>query len=393
MAFTDLETQDDFGPFSSFANFVSPKTSRAGRVEARGVAAGGALGRFRTSVLEKLQGGLNMSAAISQTLADPTQQEVLSLPDFPTNAQEFIDLLTPPTSEFGTVAPGASTFDKGTGAIGAQAPGKPPEPTASQKIVDAILASKNPEEQKLLTQALLGTDGRPTVTDYLRLVAGGISVDPKLLPKGVTKPATQQEAEIALTLGTASGPRAPNMNDMLLRAMGVDSPGSPLNDLPKDAVRGGLLIAEQLRRAESKPGPLDALLAQSPEARAAGLGGAQGGGLAELFEKLDAVEGGQPSAPSAPGSAEVPISGAAPQVGGTGGQAPGPQTGGAALTPEQLKTVETMPVENFAELSRETLEQITRAVVAGTIKLSDEQRAALFAANQANQGGAGGGAQ
>ncbi|KKL63861.1 hypothetical protein LCGC14_2170880 [marine sediment metagenome] len=356
--------------------------------------AGGALGAFRTSVIEKLQGGLNMSAAISQTLADPTHQQVLSLPDFPKNAQEFIKLLTPPTEEHGTIAPSASTFNKATGELGAQAPGKPPEPTAAQKIVDAILASSNPEERALLTQSLLGTDGRLSVTDYLRLAAGGITTDPELLPKAITKPATQEEAEIALTLGTAKGPRAPNENDLLLAIMGVEVPGSPLNDLPREGLRGAALIKEQLRRAESKPGPLDAILAASPEAKAAGLLPEEKGGLSDLFEKMDKAEaaerGGQVIEP---GKAEVPIFGTGPKVGGTGGQAPGPAVAGQQLTPEQLKSVEKMPVENFAELSRETIDQIIKAVTSGTIKLSDEQRTALLAASKATQGGAGGGAQ
>lgn len=204
---------------------------------------------------------------------------------------------------------------------------------------------------------------------------------------------TPEEATIALTLGTATGPRAPNMNDMLLAAMGIETPGSPLNTLPKEALRGALLIAEQLRRAEAKPGPMAAILAQSPEAKAAGLSEDKGGGLTDLFKKLDEAEAAaRGEQVIEPGATGVPIMGEGPKVGGTGGQAPGP--GGAQqLTPEQLKSIEAMPVENFAELSRETLKQITQAVVAGTIKLSDEQRQALFEANQANQGGAGGGAQ
>ena len=354
-------------------------------------------GAFQEEFLAQIKAGIPpVQAIVDAALRVPG---VLEDPNFPKSAQEIAKLFTQPAGEFGTVSPGASTFNKGTGVIGAQAPGKPPEPTAAQKIVDAILVSKNPEERALLLRSLPGTDGRLNVTDYLKLAAGGIPVDPKLLPKGITRPATPEEAEIALTLGTATGPRAPNTTDMLLRAMGIDAPGSPLNQLPKEAVRGGLLIAEQLRRAEAKPGPLDAILAASPEAKAAGLTPESGGGLADLFEKLDKAEAAESAAgqldPGAPARGQVPIFGDAPQVGGTGGQAPGPG-GSAALTPEQLKSVEKMPVENFAELSRETIDQIIRAVTSGKIKLSDEQRAALLAASQASQasqGGAGGGAQ
>lgn len=351
---------------------------------------------FRKAVLDQMQRGTDLSAAVNSVLSDPAIQPVLAQPDFPKNAQEFIELLTPEPDEYVGLAPSASAMNKRTGELGVQAPGKPPEPTAAEKLVDAILTAETPEERKLLERHLpVGTDGRLSVTDALRLAAGGIPFDPKLLPKAISEMPTQAGATIALTLGQG-GPRAPNTTDMLLAAMGIPVPGSPLNDLPKADIRNGLLAAEQLRRAEAKPGPLDAILAASPEARAAGLVGEQGGGLAELFEKMDKAEAAQRGEKVIePSTGEVPVFGAAPQAGGTGGQAPGPAVGGA-LTPEQSKAIEAMPPENFAELSPETLDQITRAVLAKTLTLSNEQRQALLAANQANQanqGGSGGGTQ
>jgi len=349
-------------------------------------AAGQQMGSFRKTFLELLQSGVPLINAIKQAALDTPG--VLEDPNFPQSAQSILDLLTPSKETFKTAAPGAAIFAESTGKVSSTVPA----PSATEKLVEAILAAKTPEEQKLLERGLAGTDGRLTVTDYLKLVAGGVTPDPNLLPRAITTPATQEQATIALTLGQATGPRAPNTTDMLLAAMGIEVPGSPLNNLDKKAVRDGLLVAEQLRRAEAKPGPLDAILSASPEARAAGLGGAQKGGLAELFKKLDEAEGVKTPAP---GPGEVPIFGAAAAVGGTAGQAPGPAIAGA-LSPEQIKTVEKMPPENFAELSPETLAQITRAVIAKTLTLSDEQRTALFKANQANQanqGGAGGRAQ
>ena len=394
--FNALSSQEpNFGPIGGLINALlgDTKAQAAARVSRT---AGARTSSFAQRILEKV-GGPNprpFETVFLEELRTPEGQDALSQPGFLEDMKELMKLLQEPQGEFGTVAPGASTFDKATGELGAQAPGKRPEPTAAEKIVDAILASKDPEERALLMRSLPGTDGRLSVTDYLRLAAGGIATDLKLLPKGISKPATQEQAEIALTLGTAKGPRAPNENDLLLAIMGVEVPGSPLNNLPREGLRGAALIKEQLRRAESKPGPLDAILAASPEAKAAGLTPEQKGGLSDLFEKMDKAEAAERGEQGIePGKAEVPIFGAGPKVGGTGGQAPGPGAGGQQLTPEQLKSVEKMPVENFAELSRETIDQIIKAVTSGTIKLSDEQRTALLAASKANQGGGGGGAQ
>ncbi len=383
-----LDQSEGFGPFSSFENFVSPKTARAGRDETRAVAARGALGRFRQAVLDKQSNGLDLGAALERTLADPTHQEVLTQPDFPKSAQEFIDLLTPAQDEFMTVAPGASVASKTTGKLGAQAPGAP---TAAEKLVEAILAApEGSEERKLLERGLAGTGGVLGVKDYLTLVAAGAKPHPDLIPKAITTPVTPERAANILALGTASGPRAPNGIDMFAAALGIDVPGSPLNGTPIEDAQSMMLIKEELAKQKGSTEPLLQILAAmgggGGAADALGGLGESDGGLTELFEKFNKGSSAQaPGVEARPG--EVPIFGAGPQVGGQGGQAPGPR-GATELRPDQIKAIEAMPVEDFAQLSAETLKQITEAVLAKppTITLSDEQKRALIAANGARLG-------
>lgn len=341
--------------------------------------AGGALGAFRISVLEKLQGGLNMGAAIAQTLADPTHQQVLSLPDFPKNAQEFVKLLSPPTGSFGTISPGASAINLETGELGAQAPSKPPEPTAAEKLTQAILAAESPEEKALLTAQLpRDPSGRLSVTDFITVLAGGAEVPENLRPLAL-KGMTQQQATAAKTIGES--PRAPNMIDLITRGLGLKT-GTPLDTMDPKTARGAAIIQERLRQTESG-GILDAILAANPAT--AGMVQKKAS-VEELFERFDAGGLAAPGAqaPKAGGPTEVPI------AGGAGGQAAGPAL---QLTPEQLTSFAALPVENFAELSPESLVDITLALQTGQLQLTPEQRTALLAALKAQQGTGNAGAQ
>ena len=341
--------------------------------------AGGALGAFRTSVLEKLQGGLNMSAAIAQTLADPTQQQVLSLPDFPKNAQEFIDLLTPSTGSFGTIAPGASSINLETGELGAQAPSKPTEPTAAEKLTQAILSAKTPEEKALLTAQLpRDPSGRLSVTDFITVMAGGAEVAEALRPLAL-KGMTQEQAVAAKTIGES--PRAPSNIDLISRGLGLTT-GTSLDAMEPGTARGAAIIQERLRQTESE-GVLDAILAANPAT--AGMVQKKES-VEELFERFDAGGPAAPGAqaPKAAGRTEVPI------AGGAGGQATGPMI---QLTPEQLTSFAALPPENFAELSPESLVDITLALQTGQLQLTPEQRTALLAALKAQQDAGNAGAQ
>lgn len=342
----------------------------------QGQAAGGALASFRTSVLEKLQGGLNMSAAIAQTLADPTQQQVLSLPDFPKNAQEFIGLLTPPTGSFGTVAPGASALNLKTGEIGAQAP---TEPTAAEKLTQAILTAETPEEKAILTTQLpRDPSGRLSVTDFITVLAGGAEVPEALRPLAL-KGMTQQQAVAAKTIGES--PRAPSNIDLISRGLGLTT-GTNLDAMEPATARGAAIIQQNLRQTESE-GFLDAILAANPAT--AGMVRKKES-VEELFERFDAggLAAREGQAPKAAKPAEVPL------AGGAGGQAPGPVI---QLTPEQITSFAALPAENFAELSAESLVDITLALQTGQLQLTPEQRTALLAALKAQQDTGNAGAQ
>lgn len=341
---------------------------------------------FRRAVLEQMQSGTDLKASALRALDDPEIAKVLAQDDFPKSAQEFMDLITPAADEFGTIAAGASVLNKTQGTLGAQAPSAP---SAAEKLVDAILAApEGSEERKLLERGLAGTDGRLGVKDYLTLVSAGAKPDPELIPKAVTVPVDPKRAAEILALGSASGPRAPNGVDMFMAALGIKVPGSPLNTLSREEGQQMMLIREELAKQGGAPDLASQVIAAMGGGGAPGaLSGDTGGGLGELFEKFNkATPGEGVKAPGIEGTqGQVPILGDAPQVGGTQGQAPGPRVE-SALRPDQIKAIEAMAPESFAELSPETLKQIVDAVIAKTLKLSEEQKAALIAANGARLG-------
>lgn len=349
---------------SGFRSTVFP-TSQGARLD-RAQAAAGTLASFRQSILEKMQQGLRPEAALAQTLADPTQQQVLSQPNFPKNNQEFMQLFQAPPEEFGTVGAGSSVFSKTTGKLKAQAPS---EPTAAERLTDAILATDDPEKKKLLVSQLpRDPAGRLSVTDYVKVIASGATVDTKQSPLGVTM--TQDQAASALALGRATGARAPSDNDLILRGLGQKT-GTVLDSIDPVIAEGAAIIKEQLRTSESQ-NILDSFLAATPGA--AGLI-PEKPGVEALFKRFrEGKEAPGPQVPLAP-----------PVVGGVGGQAAGPQ-----ITLEQLQA---LPVENFAELSPETLASIVQGLESGQLSLSEEQKRALLEALQALSGGADGGAQ
>ncbi len=359
--------------------------------------AAGSTAAFAQRVLARMQERREpFENIILQELATPEGQAAASQPGFFDAMEALKDAIRKPQDEFMTVPAGSSVASKTTGKIGAQAPSAP---TATEKLVQAIIAlPEGSEERKLLMRGLAGTDGRPSVKDYLTLVAAGATLDPEFRPKGVTTPLTQAAAERALTLGSASGPRAPNGVDMFAAAMGIDVPGSPLNGVDKMEAQSMMLLREELAKQSGQSDPFLQMLLGAGQSQGAGgagalgalggaLGGDDSGGLAALFEKINKGERAQAPGVQAP-AGEVPIFGAGPKVGGEGGQAPGPRAGGAELRPDQLKAIEAMKPENFAELSAETLKQIVLAVIAKTLTLSEEQKAALIAANGARLGAA-----
>ncbi len=349
--------------------------------------ASGSAAAFSQRVLERMQERREpFENIILDELATPEGQAAMSQPGFFEAMENLKAAIKKPQDKFSAIAPNASVLNETKGTVGAQAPGAP---SAAEKLVQAILAApEGGEERKLLMRGLAGTDGRLSVKDYLTLVAAGTTPDPNMLPRAVTTPLTQAGATRALTLGSASGPRAPNGVDMFAAALGVDVPGSPLNGVDKMEAQSMMLLREELAKQGGASNPVLEILAAMGQGGAAGaLGGAQeSGGLAELFEKINS--GGQAQAPGAGAGAQVPIFGAGPKAGGQGGQAPGPRAGGSELRPDQIKAIEAMTPENFAELSPETLKQIVDAVIAKTLTLSEEQKKALIAANGARLGAA-----
>ncbi len=364
----DFSQIDASDPFAGTARQGSIMGLFRPTIEAR---AAGSTAAFAQRVLEKLgQGQFNFEAVLLQELQTPEGAAALSQPGFLEAMEQLSQAIQKPAGDFGTV--GNSVFNKQTGEIGDQAPS---EPTAAERLTDAIIAAKaDPEKQKLLISQLpRQPNGRLNVTDYIKVIAGGATVDAKQSPLGVQM--NQQQAAAALALGRATGDRAPNTIDLVLRGLGQKT-NTSLDSIPPPVAQGAAIIQEQLSSAKSQ-NTLDVLIQSNPALKGKI---PQRPSVEDLFKRFR--EGGGEAAAQGTGAPLTP-----PIAGGTGGQAVGPTL---QIDPAAAQQFEALPVENFAELSPESLEAIVIAVDNGQINLSEEQLRALFAALQALSGGTGG---
>ncbi len=277
------------------------------------------IGRFRQDVLNAMRQGQSVDQAVMGVIQ--SNPDVLSDPDFPKTAQDFVELIKPEEAT-PVVVPAQSRLATPGGEVLLEAD---PAPPANVKIIDEIEKAelKGDKVRVKRLQSLLPRDAtnKITVMDALRLRIIGVEVDEDLSFTGVNK-ITSKQALAALNSGNDD--RSATDNDLIQAAVAGDIPA-----------RQAIKVKTALKRQE-----MDAFMAlvasQNPEF--AKFITEKTPSVDEVFEMIDkgevkASKGREFEVPiagqRAPGADEAkgattPPGLAAPAVGGSAGQAQGP---------------------------------------------------------------------
>ncbi len=271
------------------------------------------IGKFRQDVLSAMRQGQSVDQAVMGVIQG--NPDVLSDPDFPKTAQEFVELIKPDEAS-SVVVPAEARLSTPGGKVLLDVDRGDPEPPANVKIIDEIEKAelKGDKVRIKRLQSLLPRDAtnKITVMDALRLRIIGVEVDEDLSFKGVNK-VTPKEALAGLNAGNDD--RSATDNDLIQAAVAGDLPS-----------RQAIKVKTALKRQE-----LDAFMAimasQSPEF--AKFITEKTPSVDEVFQEIDRQKAQTEAPAKAPGGGEAkgattPPGLTAPAVGGTAGQAQGP---------------------------------------------------------------------
>ena len=281
---------------------------------------------FQREYLSRIERGIDPRTAGFQALNTPAGQNfIATAPDaVAKNVSELTKLFTPPERSLMNVPAGNRLADPGTGQVMLEAEFKPGEPTAAEKLTDAILEAErvgNTREAELLTQQLpRGPDGRLDVMDYLKVLGAGVAVPDANRPQGLEE-MNQKQAQIAITLGQTDNPRAPNMNAMILHALGQPQPG--LEGVDPKVSEAAVIIRSEMN---AKLDPVTAILRMADKDKPGG----EAVDLKALFRRANEAQEGKPTKPG-PGP-QVPASVEATQV-------PGQDKPLEQMTREELRAI------------------------------------------------------
>ncbi len=312
------------------------------------------IGRFRQDVLNAMRQGQSVDQAVMGVIK--SNPDVLSDPDFPKTAQDFVELIKPEEAT-PVVVPAQSRLSTPGGEVLLEA--ADPAPPANVKIIDEIVKEQQSVEagtgnKKRLTllQGLLDRNAanKMNVLDAMRMRSQGIKVPENLAPFPGVNAVTPDQAEGALRAG--SDVRADTLFDVIDKAVQGDK-NARLSLEVKGAMSQDAMDGMMALFAARDPIFAAAARKRSPQ-------------LQDMWDIIDKGEvkapegrefevpiagrkaqGKAPGADEAKGATTLPGS-AAPAVGGTAGTAEGPKLDVQGLT-EAFQSLSVKEQEAFLQ--------------------------------------------